>query len=86
MSQELKALKKGDKFFYKNVGYGAVTYEEGNDFSHIEGERLFTRTFDSIGFQWGPKGWFFDSGLGLVTFIVPGDDPAALKFIEEENF
>lgn len=84
MAQDLQKLKKGDKFFYKNVGYGLVTYEKGNDFLKIEDGRLFTRTFDSIGFQWGPKGWFFDGGLGLVTYVVGADNKEAIAQCEND--
>ena len=69
----LKNLKPGDKFAYKNSGYGYVTYEDGSDAIEIKKGRLFTNCFDH-GMDWNGQTWKFDSGLGLVTTIVLLED------------
>lgn len=83
MTTDLKYLKPGDKFFYKNVGYGLTSYERGDDFIEIRDGKLFTETFDSFGMEWNGSTWVFDSGLGMRTYIVGPDDPKAIKDCEE---
>lgn len=75
----LKDIKPGDKFFYKNVGYGLTSYERGDDAVAVRKGLLFTETFSSAGMEWNEskQTWVFDGGLGLRTFIVAGDDPKA---------
>jgi len=71
--RRLKTLKPGDKFAYKNSGYGLVSYEDGSDAIGVKKGRLFTNTFDH-GMDWNGQTWKFDSGLGLVTTIVLMED------------
>ena len=71
----LKKLKTGDKFAYKNVGYGAVSYETGDSRVWREKGSLFTDTFDRAGgMRWNGTTWEFDGGLGLKTLIVLLED------------
>ncbi|KKT28113.1 hypothetical protein A3G55_02450 [Candidatus Giovannonibacteria bacterium RIFCSPLOWO2_12_FULL_44_25] len=72
--QKLQKLKSGDKFAYKNVGYGLTSYEIGDDALKIKSGKLFTKTFDSTGMEWTGQTWKFDGGLGLVTTIVLMED------------
>lgn len=73
--KRLKNLKTGDKYAYKNVGFGETTYETISDdkVRHKNG-RLFTNVFESRGMEWTGETWKFDSGLGLVTTIVLLED------------
>lgn len=73
-ARRLRNLKPGDKFAYKNVGYGLTSYEVGNDAIKIRKGKLFTETFDSMGMEWTGQTWKFDGGLGLVTTIVLMED------------
>ncbi|MBI2108679.1 MAG: hypothetical protein HYT93_00660 [Parcubacteria group bacterium] len=72
--RRLRKLKPGDKFAYKNVGYGLTSYEDGSDAIEIKKGKLFTETFDSMGMEWTGATWKFDGGLGLVTYIVLMED------------
>jgi len=72
--QRLRKLKPGDKFAYKNVGYGLTSYEGGSDAIGVKKGKLFTETFDSMGMEWTGTTWKFDGGLGLVTYIVLIED------------
>lgn len=83
---DLKKLKAGDKFFYKNVGYGLTSYELGDDIVTQKGGKLFTRTFDSYGMEWDDRRetWCFDGGLGLKCYIVGFEDEAAKRYVEAE--
>ncbi|MDP3696687.1 MAG: hypothetical protein Q8R55_01490 [Candidatus Taylorbacteria bacterium] len=73
--KRLKNLKPGDKFAYKNTGYGLVSYEDGSDAIGVKKGRLFTDCFEH-GMDWNSQTWKFDSGLGSVTTIVlMGDVP-----------
>lgn len=66
-----RSINKNTKFAYKNVGYGLASFEAGDDFERYEGDKLHTSTFDSIGMHWhDTRGWTFDGGLGLVTYLV----------------
>ena len=67
--KRLKNLKPGDKFAYKNTGYGLVCYEDGSDAIGVNKSRLFTDCFEH-GMDWNGQTWQFDGGLGLVTTIV----------------
>lgn len=69
-TRRLKSLKSGDAFAYKNVGYGLVSYEEGDEKIWRKGGKLFTPTFDSIGMEWNGQTWEFDGGLGLKTLVI----------------
>jgi hypothetical protein len=80
---DLKNLKPGDKFFYKNVGYGLTSYERGDDVIEVKGRKLYTQTFNKSGLDWNGSTWVFDGGLGLKTTIVPGDDPKAIAECED---
>ena len=80
---ELANLKAGDKFFYRNDGYGLTSYERGDDAIEIHDGKLFTDTFDKIGMEWDGKTWVFDGGLGIKTSIVAADDPRALAQCED---
>lgn len=63
------------QFAYKNVGYGVISYEGGNDFDRYEDGALFTDTFDRDGgLQWGRGEWFYDGGLGMRTSVIKRDD------------
>jgi len=84
----LQSLKEGDSVIYKNVGYGLVSYEPGEqDVIGIKKGKLFTNTFDSIGMEWDKRQqlWKFDSGLGLVTYAIPADDPKGLEGLKENE-
>jgi len=67
---DLKRLKPGDQFSYKNIGYGLVSYEDGSDAIGIKNGRLFTDTFDKVGMEWNGKTWVFNGGLGMTTEIA----------------
>jgi len=73
----LRKLKPGDRFAYKNVGYGYTTYEEGSDVIGVKKGVLFTHTFDKMGMMWNGETWQFDSGSGLVTSVVRIEDVPA---------
>ena len=74
--KSLKNLKAGDEFAYKNIGYGLVSYEKGDDATGRKKGRLMTECFSDIGMDWDERQetWFFDSGLGLRTEIVRIED------------
>jgi hypothetical protein len=65
----MKNLKKGDKVYYRNTGYGMTSYEGPDKVLKRKGEKLYTETFDSSGLDWNGHEWVFDSGLGLVTHV-----------------
>ncbi len=79
--QRLQKLKRGDKFAYKNSGFGHVTYEKGDEVIGRKKGKLLTRSFDTEGLTWTGTTWKFDAGLGLVTTIVLLEDvpPGGLK-------
>ncbi len=80
--KRLRTLKPGDKFAYKNSGYGLVTYEKGNDAVRVKGGKLFTETCDHDGMEWNGETWEYDSGLGLVTTICLMEDvPQGKKLV-----
>jgi hypothetical protein len=81
---ELQNLKPGDKFFYKNVGYGLTSYERGDDAVEIKDGKLFTETFNTFGMEWKNDQWVFDGGLGMKTFIVGPDDQKAIAECEDD--
>lgn len=82
---DLSKLKPGDKFFYKNVGYGLTSYERGDDAVEIRDGKLFTKTVNSFGMDWddNAKTWVFDGGLGMTCSIVGPDDQAAIAGCED---
>lgn len=67
-------MKKGDMVFYKNIGYGVVSYEGPDMVIRKRGNRLYTQAFDKQGLKWDGRTWVFDGGLGLVTYVVSFDD------------
>jgi hypothetical protein len=79
-------LSKGDKIFYKNIGYGYVSYEPDVVIDIID-NKLFTNCFSEHGMQWDEKGkyWFFDGGLGLKQIVVSNDDKEANKYWNQYN-
>ena len=72
--KKLKNLRSGVQFAYQNVGFGATTYESGDDTVWRKKGKLFTSTYDKFGMEWDGKTWKFDGGLGLVTRIVLLED------------
>lgn len=65
-----KNLGPKDKFSYKNIGYGLISYEEGSDAIGVKKGKLYTDTFDKMGMEWNGTTWVFDGGLGLRTEIA----------------
>lgn len=72
--KKIKNLKSGDEFAYQNVGFGATTYESGDNKLWRKRGRLFTDTFDKQGMEWDGNTWKFNGGLGLITRIVLLED------------
>ena len=72
--RRLKSLKSGQKFCYKNIGFGLTSYEDGSEKVWRKSGKLFTPTFDSMGMEWNGKTWEFDGGLGMKTLIVLPED------------
>lgn len=81
--KKLRNLRPGDKFAYKNVGFGCTSYEKGDNVIEVRRGKLFTETFDGMGMEWDGETWKFDGGVGLVTYIVLMEDvPKGTKFGE----
>lgn len=72
--QKLRNLKPGDKFAYKNDGFGTTSYEDGSDAVEIKKGKLFTETFSSKGMKWSNGTWEFNGGFGMTTSIVLLED------------
>jgi hypothetical protein len=82
----LKNIKSGDEFAYKNIGYGLVSYERGGGDERVwrTKGRLYTDTFSSIGMEWDGTTWVFDGGLGMTTKIVRLED-VPLGLLDEKT-
>jgi hypothetical protein len=80
-------ITKETKFAYKNVGYGLVSYEAGDDFDRYEDGKLYTNTFSSYGMEWRGDRWRHDSGFGMRSYLVRREDmtPEQIKEAWEDN-
>ena len=63
-------IPREGEFAYMNVGYGATSYDEGDEIIGLQDGRLLTETFDRQGLGWDGQRWSFNSGLGLATYVV----------------
>lgn len=67
---KIKNLQPGDKFAYKNVGFGMDSYEPANDIIEIKNGKLITRIFET-GMNWNGKTWEFKADtFDWITSIV----------------
>ena len=81
---DLKKINAKTEFVYKNIGYGYISYERGNDFVCKKKGKLYTQTFERSGMEWNGNTWEFDGGLGLKTIVMLKSDltPDQLKKLE----
>ncbi len=73
-TEKMRRLKAGDKIFYKNSGFGLVSYEGPDVVYKRKKNKLFTGTFDSSPMEWDGTTWKFDGGVGLVVYAVLEND------------
>lgn len=86
MSEVKRKLAAGEKVTYKNVGFGLVSYET-DTVTGMRNGRLITGSYESTGMEWDDarNTWKFDVGLGMVSYIVPNDDPEAVKYLKQSD-
>ncbi len=80
-AKKLPKPVKAREAFYRNVGYGLVSWEGPDKVIAVRGGKLFTETFDNGMDPSGQKDeWVFDGGFGMKTYATlvkpEGFDPS----------